>query len=186
MTGNRLAGVLIGLAGVALMIGPDALEGIGTDVLAQLAVLAAALSYAFAGVFGRRFARLGRCPDGDRDRPGHRGRAQCCCRLALLVDRPWTLGLPSAAAIAAILGIAALSTALGYVLYFRILAAAGAHQPAAGDVPHPGERDRARCARARRASVRAARIRHGADRDRFGGDRRAAVAAWLYWLRSTV
>ena len=55
MTGNRLAGVLIGIVGVVVTIGPGAFSGLGGDVLAQLAVLAAAVSYAFAGVFGRRF-----------------------------------------------------------------------------------------------------------------------------------
>ncbi len=45
---------------------------------------------------------------------------------ALMVDRPWTLGLPSASVIGALIGLAALSTALAYVLYFRILSVAGA------------------------------------------------------------
>ena len=125
MTGNRLAGVLIGLAGVAVMIGPDALKGLGADVLAQLAVLAAALSYAFAGIFGRRFSRMGVAPMATAAGQVTASTAMLL-PLALLVDRPWTLAVPSAAAIAAILGIAALSTALGYVLYFRILATAGA------------------------------------------------------------
>jgi drug/metabolite transporter (DMT)-like permease len=44
----------------------------------------------------------------------------------LAVDRPWTLPSPSLAAVAALVGVAALSTALAYVLYFRILATAGA------------------------------------------------------------
>src|SRR2546423_15209662 len=44
----------------------------------------------------------------------------------LFIDRPWTLPMPGAATWAALLGIAMLSTALGYVLYFRILATAGA------------------------------------------------------------
>ncbi|MBE9552462.1 MAG: DMT family transporter, partial [Proteobacteria bacterium] len=59
MTGGRLAGVLIGFAGVAVMIGPAALAGLGANLLAQLACLGATLSYAFAGSFGRRFARMG-------------------------------------------------------------------------------------------------------------------------------
>jgi drug/metabolite transporter (DMT)-like permease len=125
MAGNRLAGVLIGLAGVALMIGPDALGGIGTDVLAQFAVLAAAISYAFAAVFGRRFRRIGVAPMATAA-----GQVVASSALllpvALIVERPWTLPMPGAATWAAILGIAALSTALGYVLYFRILASAGA------------------------------------------------------------
>ena len=55
LTPARLVGVVCGLAGVAVMIGPQALESLGVDVLAQLAVLGAAVAYAFAGVFGRRF-----------------------------------------------------------------------------------------------------------------------------------
>ncbi|HSU05664.1 MAG TPA: DMT family transporter, partial [Acetobacteraceae bacterium] len=51
----KAAGVTIGFVGTAVMIGADALGGLGTDVGAQLACLAAALSYAFAGIFGRRF-----------------------------------------------------------------------------------------------------------------------------------
>jgi drug/metabolite transporter (DMT)-like permease len=125
MSANRIAGVVVGFVGVALMIGPDALAGIGADVLAQLAVLAAALSYAFAGVFGRRFARMGVAPLATA--AGQvTASAMMLVPVALLLDRPWTLPMPGAPVWAAILGIAALSTALGYVLYFRILATAGA------------------------------------------------------------
>ncbi|MBP5090799.1 DMT family transporter, partial [Pseudomonas chlororaphis] len=48
LTGNKLAGVIVGFIGVALMIGMDALAGLGDNLGAQLAVLGAALSYAFA------------------------------------------------------------------------------------------------------------------------------------------
>jgi drug/metabolite transporter (DMT)-like permease len=125
MTGNRLAGILIGLAGVVVIIGPGALQSLGSDVLAQVAVLAAAVSYAFAGVLGRRFRRLGVAPMAAAT-----GQVIASTiillPLALLVDRPWTLPLPSAPVWAAIFGTAALSTALGYILYFRILETAGA------------------------------------------------------------
>jgi drug/metabolite transporter (DMT)-like permease len=125
ITGNRLAGVLVGLAGVVVIIGPGALRGLGGDVLAQLAVLAAALSYAFAGVFGRRFRRLGIAPIAAATGQVTASTVMLL-PLALLIDRPWTLAMPSATTLAAILGLAALSTALGYILYFRILATAGA------------------------------------------------------------
>jgi drug/metabolite transporter (DMT)-like permease len=125
MTGRRLAGVLIGLVGVLVTIGPAALPGVGSDVLAQLAVLGAALSYAFAGVYGRRFRRLGITPMAAAT-----GQVTASTiillPLALLVDRPWTLPMPSTETWAAIFGTAALSTALGYILYFRILESAGA------------------------------------------------------------
>lgn len=125
MSGNRLVGVLAGLAGVAAMVGPAALAGLGADLLAQAAVLGAALSYAFAGVFGRRFRRMGVPPLATAA-----GQVTASTLLllpiALAVDRPWTLPLPGLPVWGAVLGIAALSTALAYVLYFRILATAGA------------------------------------------------------------
>jgi len=125
MTGPKLAGVVLGLAGVIAMIGPDALAGIGLDVAAQGACLAAALSYAFAGVFGRRFRRMGVAPLATATGQVTASTVMLLPLIAL-VDRPWTLAAPGADAIAAILGLAALSTALAYVLYFRILATAGA------------------------------------------------------------
>jgi drug/metabolite transporter (DMT)-like permease len=125
MTRNRLAGLLIGLAGVVVIIGPGALQSLGSDVLAQVAVLAAAVSYAFAGVFGRRFRRLGVAPMAASTGQVIASTA-ILLPLALLVDRPWTLPTPSAETWVAIFGTAALSTALGYIFYFRILATAGA------------------------------------------------------------
>ncbi len=125
MTGNRLVGVLIGLVGVAVMVGPAVLAGLGTDLLAQVAVLGAALSYAFAGIFGRRFRRMG-IPPLATATGQVTASAFMLLPLVLVADRPWTLPLPSASAWGAVVGIAVLSTALAYVLYFRILATAGA------------------------------------------------------------
>ena len=125
MNGNRLAGVVVGLAGVATMIGPAALAGLGADVLAQLAVLAAALSYALASVFGRRFRRMGVPPLATAA-----GQVTASALLllpaALIVDHPWALPMPGLPVWGAVLGTASLSTALAYVLYFRLLASAGA------------------------------------------------------------
>ncbi|WP_243628186.1 DMT family transporter [Rhodovulum sp. BSW8] len=121
----KLCGVAAGLAGVAVMIGPDALAGLGTNALAQLAVLGGALSYACAAVFGRRFRRMR--VDPLVTAAGQVGAATLLLSPAMLiVDRPWTLPMPGAATCAAVLGLAVLSTALAYLLYFRILARAGA------------------------------------------------------------
>jgi drug/metabolite transporter (DMT)-like permease len=125
MTGNRLFGVLVGFAGVAYMIGLDALRDLGANVLAQLAVLGAAISYSFAGIFGRRFRQMGMAP---LIPAAGQVTASTILMLpiALIVDRPWTLAAPSAETWMALLGLALLSTAVAYVLFFRILAAAGA------------------------------------------------------------
>lgn len=125
MTASRLAGVLVGLAGVSVMLGPAALAGPGGSVLAQLACLGAALSYACASVFGRRFARLGIAP-----LQGAAGQllasSAVLLPLALLIDRPWGLAMPAREVWAAVAALALLSTALAYVLYFRLLRTAGA------------------------------------------------------------
>ena len=125
LTAGRTAGAVVGLAGVVLMIGPDALGGLGSDVFAQLAVLGAALSYAFAGIFGRRFRRLGVAPmltaTGQVS-----ASTVLLIPLALAVDQPWTLTVPSPEVWGSIAGLALLSTALAYILYFRILETAGA------------------------------------------------------------
>jgi drug/metabolite transporter (DMT)-like permease len=122
-TPAKLIGVGLGIAGVALMIGLDLISGFGSHLLSELAVLAAALSYAFAGVFGRRFR--GRPPlvvaAGQLT-----GSSALILPLALLIDRPWTGASPSLGVWAALIGLAILSTALAYVIFFRILARAGA------------------------------------------------------------
>lgn len=125
MTGNRLVGVVVGLAGVAIMIGAEVLQSLGVGIIAQLACLAAALSYGFAGVFGRRFRAMGVSPLATA-----MGQVTASSVMLfpvmLLVDRPWLLPVPSLNAMAAMVGLAALSTALAYVIFFRILATAGA------------------------------------------------------------
>jgi drug/metabolite transporter (DMT)-like permease len=122
---GRIAGVLIGFAGVIVLIGPQALAGLGQDVMAQLAILGAAISYGFAAIFGRRFKRMGVPPLATAA-----GQVTASSLLllpvALAVDRPWILAWPDLPVWAAILGLALLSTALAYVVFFRILASAGA------------------------------------------------------------
>lgn len=123
--GAKIAGVLLGLAGVAVLIGPAALHGLNLTSAAQLACLGAAFTYACAGIYGRRFAALGVAPIVT-------AAGQLCgstiltLPLALLVDRPWLLPPPAPATAWAALGLAVLCTAIAYVLYFRILASAGA------------------------------------------------------------
>ena len=125
LSGNRLAGVLVGFAGVAALIGPEALAGAGANVLAQLACIAAAISYGFASVYGRRVRSMGMAPQVAATGMVTTS-ALVLIPIALVVEQPWTLAAPSAPAWGAVFGIAVLSTALAYLLYFRILATAGA------------------------------------------------------------
>lgn len=125
MTGGRLAGTLVGFAGVAFMIGPSALSAIGSDLIAEIVVLTAAFTYALAGIYGRRFRTMGIKPIVSAT--GQiTASALMMIPLALIVDRPWTLAAPGLPTIAALIAIALFSTALAYIIFFRLLASAGA------------------------------------------------------------
>lgn len=122
LTGRRIAGVLIGIGGVALLRGPGLAAG--GQALGILLCLGAALSYGFAGYWGRR--ALGGVP------PLTSATAQLICStpvmaiIAASVERPWMLPMPGVATWLAVAGLATLSTALAYILFFRILNRSGA------------------------------------------------------------
>ena len=122
---NRLAGVLIGFAGAVVVIGPGSLLETGGDrreLAGHLAVLGAAVCYALAAVYARRFRAL---PPLTTAASQLSGATLGLLPVVLVVDRPWTQGMPGAEAVGAIAGLALLCSALAYVLYFRILASVG-------------------------------------------------------------
>jgi len=123
LTPARFAGVACGFIGVAVMIGPGFLGALGDDVVAQLAVLMAAISYGFAGIYGRRFASQ---PPAVTAAGQLSASTIVLAPVVLFVEfptQPPGLDVNTGAAVAA---LALLSTALAYVLYFRILKIAGA------------------------------------------------------------
>jgi drug/metabolite transporter (DMT)-like permease len=123
MTPARVIGVVCGLLGVAVMIGTRALEQFGLEVIAQLAVVGAAISYAFAGIFGRRFKQT---PPLITAAGQLSASALMMLPVVMFVDRPWDLTTPGPQTWGAVFGLAVFSSALAYVIYFRILARAGA------------------------------------------------------------
>src|ERR1700681_137371 len=126
LTASKIAGIAIGLGGVAIMMGPSALHGFGAVAIAQLACVAAAVVYACGAIYARRFRALG-------VDPLVLSTGQLCASTVLAlpliagIDRPWSI-LPTLApgVWAALLGLAIPSTAIAYVLYFRLIAVAGA------------------------------------------------------------
>ena len=121
----KLVGVFIGFIGTVVMIGPSALQGLGAHTLGQLAILGAALSYGFATVFGRRFKAM-------NVDPVIIAAAQVTISaivlapLAILFEKPFSLPFPTAKTMTAVITLAILSTSVAYILYFRLLASAGA------------------------------------------------------------
>ena len=122
LTKNRLTGVLFGWIGVAVLIGIEALSGVGMKIAGQAAVLGAALLYAIAAIFGRRFKEL----DPVVVSAGMlTGSTIIMIPLAFMMEQPLTLA-PTFVTWAALFGLSAVSTALAYIIYFHVLSKAGA------------------------------------------------------------
>lgn len=124
VTENRMFGVALGIVGVAVLIGFDAISDKGFPVLPMVACLGATLSYGFAGFFGQRFRRMGIAPATSAF-------GQLTASTVLMIpiaaamDKPWTIAAPGMLTTGALLALALLSTALAYVIYFRSLSTIG-------------------------------------------------------------
>jgi len=125
MTPRKIAGVLLGFGGVATMIGPALLSKLGASALPQLACVAAALCYALAAVWARRFRKMGLSPISVTTGQLTAG-ALMMLPVAFIVDKPWTHAFPPLSAWGAIVALALFCTAFGYVLYFRLIDSSGA------------------------------------------------------------
>ena len=117
----RLAGALLGVAGVVMIVGIDVLDGLGRSVAGQLAVLASAILYAFAAIHGRHFSHLSPVATA----AGTMVVASIVLVPAsLATDAPWSLS-PSPAALGAALALAIGSTGLALLIYFRLVSTLG-------------------------------------------------------------
>jgi drug/metabolite transporter (DMT)-like permease/uncharacterized protein YjiS (DUF1127 family) len=119
--GRKLFGVVAGLFGTCLIVGIQALDGLGHELWAQLAIVAATICYAGAAIFGRSFSGL------DPMMPAAGSMicgAAALIPAAVVLDRPWTLG-PSTASVLSLLALSLFSTALAFVIYFRLVQTLG-------------------------------------------------------------
>lgn len=122
LTAGKSVGVALGAIGIVVLVGPSALAGLGHELAAQLAVLAATLCYAGNTIVARRLGGL----SADIVSIGMLlTAAVVAVPAALVVDRPWELD-PSALSLFAVVLLGVVSTALGYVLLFAVVARAGA------------------------------------------------------------
>jgi drug/metabolite transporter (DMT)-like permease len=121
VTPRKMIGVAAGIIGICLIVGHQALSGLGEQLTAQLVTLAAAVCYAGAAIFGRGFKDL------DPMAPAA-GSLLCGAAIlipvSLVVEQPWTLA-PSANSLLALLGLAVFSTAFAFAIYFRLIQTLG-------------------------------------------------------------
>ena len=122
MTSSKMISVILGIIGVILLIGPSFLDGLSIQGLSLLAILGASFFYGMTAIYGRRFQNIP---------PIVVTTSMLICATIILLpftlwlDQPWALR-PDMMTLSALAGLAVLSTALAYLLYFQILATAGA------------------------------------------------------------
>jgi drug/metabolite transporter (DMT)-like permease len=121
---RKVLGVLLGLSGVAILRGQTPLSLSDAHTWGVALCLGGALSYGFAGLWGRRYL--------SGVAPLTSATCQLLCStaimgvLASMFERPWLLSTPSVVTIWSLFGLAALSTALAYIVFFQILVRSGA------------------------------------------------------------
>ena len=120
-TFTKLFGVVTGIAGISLIVGVEALSGIGKELVADFSMISAALCFAGAATFGRSFGTL------DPMMPAA-GSMLCgslvLIPISLMAERPWTT-TPSATSVMALIGLSVFSTAFAFALYFRLVRTLG-------------------------------------------------------------
>ena len=121
LTGRKLFGLLAGIFGICLIVGVQALSGLGEQLAAQVTTVLATICYAGAAIFSRGFKELDpMAPAAGSLLAG----AAILIPLSFVVDQPWTLA-PSVSSLAALLGLAVFSTAAAFVIYFRLIQTLG-------------------------------------------------------------
>jgi drug/metabolite transporter (DMT)-like permease len=120
-TFTKLFGVISGVIGICLIVGVEVLSGVGTELVAELSLIVAALCFSGAAIFGRGFGTL--------DPMAPAAGSMLCGSLVLIpvsfvTEQPWTI-VPSATSVMALIGLSVFSTALAFTLYFRLVRTLG-------------------------------------------------------------
>ncbi len=125
MSFNKVLGIILGILGVSLLMGSEVFAGASQSLVAMIACLIAALSYAISSLFGRQFKALN-VPSSVGAFGQVFASSLLLIPIVLIFDQPLSLEMPSLMSIYSILALGILSTALAYVLYFKLIEQAGA------------------------------------------------------------
>lgn len=124
-TPARIIGVFLGMTGIIVMVGADAMKGLSNNLLAQIACIISTLFYSFAAIYGRRLSQTAMTPMVVATGQTMMA-ALFMLPVVLIFDAPWHMSAPGWAPTLAALTLALFSTALAYILYFRLIDRAGA------------------------------------------------------------
>lgn len=124
-TPARIIGVLIGMAGIVIMVGPGAMKGLSHNLLAQIACIISTIFYSFAAIYGRRLSQTELTPMAVAT--GQTMMAALMMALIVaVIEQPWAMAAPRLDSTLAGITLALFSTALAYTLYFRLIDRSGA------------------------------------------------------------
>ena len=121
LNGRKLVGAVLGVLGVALIVGVDVLRGLGDQVAGQLACLVGAVLYAGAAIYGKRFNHISAIATATGTMIWA---SLVLVPLALVLDQPWTL-TPSPTALAATVILSIVCTGVALLIYFRLVRTLG-------------------------------------------------------------
>lgn len=121
LDGRKLVGAVLGLLGVVLIVGVDALRGLGDQVAGQLACLFSAGLYAGAAIYSKRFGHISAVASATGTMIWA---SIVLVPLALVLDRPWTLA-PGPKALAATAVLSIMCTGVALLIYFRLVRTLG-------------------------------------------------------------
>jgi drug/metabolite transporter (DMT)-like permease len=124
-TPARIIGVLVGMAGIIIMVGPDAVKGLSNNLLAQIACILSTLFYSFAAIYGRRLSQTAMTPMVVATGQTMMA-ALFMLPVILIMEQPWHMPMPRLDSTIAGIVLALFSTALAYILYFRLIDRSGA------------------------------------------------------------
>jgi drug/metabolite transporter (DMT)-like permease len=124
-TPARIIGVLIGMAGIVVMVGPEAMKGLSNNLLAQLACIVSTIFYSFAAIYGRRLSQTELTPMAVATGQTMMA-ALMMVPIVAVMDQPWAMATPRLDSTLAGITLALFSTALAYTLYFRLIDRSGA------------------------------------------------------------
>ncbi|HMT41145.1 MAG TPA: DMT family transporter [Sphingorhabdus sp.] len=121
----RIIGVLVGMAGIVVMVGPEAMKGLSNNLLAQIACIVSTIFYSFAAIYGRRLSQSELTPMAVATGQTLVA-ALMMVPIVAVMDQPWAMPTPRLDSTLAGITLALLSTALAYTLYFRLIDRSGA------------------------------------------------------------
>ena len=122
LTWNRMSGALVGLTGVAALVGFDAIKNLGVDLIFQLAIIGASISYGICTIFGRRLVGI---PPLVSAASQTAASSLMLLPMMLIIDQPYNLPMPSLNVTVSLIALALICTALAYVIFFMIIKRAG-------------------------------------------------------------